>query len=115
LTSKKIGDSERLAAIGYVNQFGTSHDTEERGGDVRQTSVTGRCKIDLARIGFGIGDELGNSPNRYRWIDLHDERYTADARDWKDVANKIELEARGKCRIDCVRLSDQKERMAVWC
>ena len=35
--------------------------------------VAGRRHVDLARIGFGIGDELGNGLGRNRWIDHHDE------------------------------------------
>ena len=37
--------------------------------------------IDLARIGLGIGDELGNGFGWKRWVYLHDERHADDARD----------------------------------
>src|SRR5262245_50353676 len=40
----------------------------------------GRSHVDLARVGLGIGDELGNRLRRNRWIHVHDEGDTGNAR-----------------------------------
>ena len=47
--------------------------------------------VDLAGIGLRIGDELGNGFRRKRRIDDHDVG-SARARDWRHVAEEIELE-----------------------
>ena len=39
----------------------------------------GRRHVDLARIGLGIGDELGNRFGRKRWMDHHDVGLADDA------------------------------------
>src|SRR5262249_54504769 len=73
----------------------------------------GRRKIDLARIGFDIGDELGNRSSRYRWIHFHHVRYTDDACDRGYVANEVEIELVIECRIDSIPRAHQEEGMAV--
>jgi hypothetical protein len=62
-------------------------------------AVAGRCHVDLAWIGLGIGDELGNRGGRDRWIHLHDKWIAADARDRCDVTNEIEAEPVVECRV----------------
>ena len=69
--------------------------------------------VDLARIGLGIGDELGNRLGRNRWIDHHDVGEAEDASDRRDVADKIEIELVVERRVDRVRRTDQKERIAI--
>ena len=54
-------------------------------------------------------DRLG----RKRRVHLHDERPTHEARDRRNVANKVEIEIFVECRIDEVRGCDQEERVAV--
>ena len=76
-------------------------------------AVAGRRHVDLARIGLGVGDELGNGLGRNRWIDHHDNGNAADARDRRDVADEIEIELVVERRVDRVRRSDQEERIAV--
>ena len=73
----------------------------------------GRRHVDLARIGLGIGDELGNRLGRNRWIDHHDEGRADDARDRRDVADEIEIELVVERRVDRVRRQDQEQRIAV--
>ena len=65
-------------------------------------SVAGRRHVDLARIGLGIGDELGNRLGRNRWVDHHDEGTADDARDRRDVADEIVIEFLVERRVDRV-------------
>ena len=76
-------------------------------------SAASRGHVDLARIGFGVGDELGNGLGRNRWIHDHDTGLAADARDRRDVAKEIVIELIVERRVDCVWCTDEKERVAV--
>src|SRR5262245_10845077 len=78
-----------------------------------QAPIACRRHVDLAWIGLGVGDQLGNSFGRNRWMHHHDEAVAADACDWRDIANKIETELLVECRVDCARRSDQEEHIAV--
>src|SRR5450759_1929782 len=78
-----------------------------------QSPVAARRHVDLARIGFGISDELGNGPGRKRWIDLHDEWRAHDAGDRRDVADEIETELVVKRGIARVCRRDQEEGVTV--
>ena len=49
-----------------------------------------RAQVDLAGIGLGIGDELGNGLRRERRVHQHDERIVVDARDRDDVACDVD-------------------------
>ena len=54
------------------------------------TSDAGRSHVDLARIGFGMGDELGDRLGGNRWMDLYYVRLAANPRDRRDVTEEIE-------------------------
>src|SRR5262245_37759817 len=68
---------------------------------------------ELARIGLGIDDELGDRIGWNRWIDHHDLGKADNARDGRDVADKIEIELFVERRIDRVCRSDEEERVAI--
>src|SRR5712671_3646074 len=72
-----------------------------------------RRHADLARIGLGIGAELGDRLGWNRWFDHHDLGKADDARDSRDVADEIEIELFVERRIDRVCRSDQEERVAI--
>src|SRR6478736_10242273 len=72
-----------------------------------------RCHVDLAGIGLGVGDELWNRLSWNRWIYHHDIRCAHEACDRRDVADEVEIEFIVERRIDCVRCTDEKKRMAV--
>jgi hypothetical protein len=44
------------------------------------------------RIGFGLGDEFGNGLDPKRWVDHEDNGDACDARNWRDVADEIEVQ-----------------------
>src|SRR5918995_6302239 len=54
-------------------------------------SASARCHVDVARIGRGRGDDLGNRLLRERWVYRHNERYRVDTEDGCDVAEKALL------------------------
>src|SRR5262249_24182606 len=70
-------------------------------------------QIDLARIGLGVSNKLGNRLGWNRWIDLHDKRPVANACDRRSVADEIEIQLIVKRDGNRVCQNDQKERMAV--
>jgi putative ABC transport system substrate-binding protein len=67
-----------------------------------------RRHIDLARIGLGVRDELGNRLGRDRWMDGHDKRLADDGCDRRDVADEIEIEFVVERRVDRVEATDPK-------
>ena len=78
-----------------------------------RTADAGRGHVQLAGIGFGIGDELGNGFRRYRGVDLHDQRNALDPPDRRDVADKVEAELLIERDVDCILRVHQQQRVAV--
>ena len=76
-------------------------------------AVTRRRPVDLAWIGLGIGDELGNRLGRHRRIDLHHVRHPHDARNRGRIPQEVEGKLRIERRVDGVRRVDQEQRVAV--
>ena len=64
-------------------------------------------------MGLGVGDELGNGLDRNHGIHHHQVGHADDARDRRDVADKIVIELVVKRRVCRVRQRDQKKRVAV--
>ena len=56
------------AAIGHVNHVDAGHHLEQLARHVRWRAGAGRGHADLARIGLGVGDELGDRFGRKRWV-----------------------------------------------
>src|SRR5262249_44482908 len=78
-----------------------------------RVSGAARRKIDLAWIGFGVGNELRNGLGGKGRINHHYKRNAEEARDWRDVADEVEIELVVERRIDCVRRSGPQQRIAV--
>src|SRR5437667_7898402 len=76
-------------------------------------SVAARCHVDLARVGPGIRDELGNRLRRERWVYRHNEGDRVDACDGCNVAEEVEIEFLVKRRIDRGRGADQEQGVSV--
>ena len=113
LPADQIGKRERLAAVRDVDHVDAGHHLEQLAGDMERTPGAARRHVDLARIGLGIGDKLGNRVHRNRWIDFHDKRNGGNARHRRDVADEIEIEFAVERRIDCVCRDGQHQRVAV--
>ena len=52
---------------------------------------TGRRHADLARIGLGKGDKLGNGLSWKRWVHHHHVRRAGDACNRRNIADEIEV------------------------
>src|SRR5712691_10103108 len=76
-------------------------------------SVAARAHADLAWIGLGIGDELGNGRDRKRWVHLHDMGHADDARDRCGVTDKIVVELFKQRCVDRGSSADHEECVAV--
>src|ERR1700746_4147026 len=76
-------------------------------------SDTARRHGDLARIGLGIGDELGNCLGWNRWMHHYDVRLAVNACDRRDVADEIETELVIERGVDGVPTADDEQRVAV--
>src|SRR5262245_23673717 len=76
-------------------------------------SGTARRYIDPARIGIRIGDELGNSFGRNRWMHRYDVRLPVNACDRRDVADEIETKLVIERGVDGIPTADHEQRVAV--
>jgi len=96
-----------------VDDVDAGHEFEQFRRDMGSGAVARRGEVELARIGLGIGDELGDGFDRQRRIHLHDHRGAHDAGDRGDVAKEIEIEVVVERGIDHVRRRDQEQRVTV--
>ena len=80
---------------------------------MRRAAVAGGAEIDLARIGLGVGDELGRGLDRKRRRDLEHRGRLHDAGDRHHARHVIEVQMRIERGVDGVRRGDQKQRVAV--
>src|SRR5262245_44571585 len=74
---------------------------------------TARRHDDLAGIGLGVSDQLGNGLRWKRRVYHQDSRSAVDARNRRDVANEVETEVVIECHVPCVMCTDLEERIAV--
>jgi hypothetical protein len=80
---------------------------------MRPRAVAGRRHVDLVRIGFGIGDELGDRFGRDRLVDHHDPGQAHGAGDGRDVMEKIEIQMLVERRVGGGRGRDGQQRVSV--
>src|SRR5262249_14930249 len=109
LTAYHVGECRRRAAIGHMYEVDPGHHLEELAGNMDRCSSTAGCHIDPARIGLGVGDELGNCSRWNRGVDLHDEGDADDGSDGRDILDEIEAEIFIKRRIDRIARRDLQE------
>src|SRR5712675_2507854 len=74
---------------------------------------TRRPHADPARIGLGIGNELGNRFDRNRRMYHHHHWQSHNAGDRRNVAKKNEIELFVESRVDWPRHVGLEERIAV--
>jgi len=80
---------------------------------VAATSYAGRCHIDLARMDFGVRDQLGNGFDVKRRVRHNDVGLAGDAGHRRDIADEVEGELVIERRIDGGVRTDHQERVAV--
>src|SRR6516164_414744 len=112
LAAEQIGLRGRRAAIRYVKYANTSHHLEQLARQMAQVPIAGRCHIELARVGLGIGDEFGNRLRRNRWIYHHHNGHVNHARDRRDIEGEIVLERFVERRVDGIRRREVEQRVA---
>ena len=113
LPAEQVDERGSPAPIGYVHHVDAGHHLEQLADHMRAAPVARRGHVDLARIGLGVGDELGNGLSWNRWMNQHDVGLAADARDRCDVTNKVVIELVVERRADYRVGTDQEERIAV--
>src|SRR5262245_65293434 len=96
-----------------MHQVHPGHQLEQLAEDMGGSSDPTRRHGELAGIGFGIGDKLGNRLNWNRRIYLQDTGCTDEAGDRHDVADEIEVELVVECRVERVRRMDKEERVTI--
>src|SRR5262249_1436668 len=95
-----------------MNHVDAGHHPEQLRPPEGGSSDTTRRHGELTGIGLGISDELRNRFGRYRWM----YGVPDDAGDWRDLAEKIEIELFVRRSIDRVCRSDEEECVAIgWC
>jgi len=82
-----------MPAIRYVHEVGAGHDFEQLAGDMVGAANTGRAITNSTGIGLGTGDELRNRLGWNRRVHHHDVGIADDARDRRNVADEIEIQA----------------------
>src|SRR5262249_62419737 len=111
LSAQQIGNV--TAAIWNVDQVDAGHHlepfTEERG----HGPAAGRSHVDLAGIGLGVGDELRDRLGWNGWIDNHDIRGAANARDRRYFADEIEIELLSRLSRSTARQAGAYSRQAL--
>src|SRR5215831_18727235 len=95
-----------IASVVHVHEVDSGHHLEQFTGNMVSGTDAGRRLVDLARIGLGVGNELGNRLDRHRWIRLHDKGLAMSARDRGDVADQIEIKLLVERGVDSVHRSD---------
>src|SRR5262249_18504198 len=72
-----------------------------------------RRRVNLARVGLGIDDQLGHGLGRYRRMKHDKVGDCANTSNRRDVADKIEIELVVERRVDCVRGTNQEKRVTI--
>jgi len=113
LPAEQIRQCRSITAIRDVDQIDASHHFEQFAREMASAPDTGRRHVDLAWIGLGIGNELGDRRGRNGWIDHQDEGTAGDACDRCDVADEIEPETAVERRVGGIRRSRQEQSISV--
>src|SRR5262249_3778086 len=82
-------------------------------GDMLHASVAARHIVELAGIGFGIGDELRNGLGRNRWMYHQEAGFAANTRYRHNVVGEIEGQLLVERGADRVRGAHEEEGVAV--
>ena len=95
-----------------MHHVDTGHHHEQLAGHMGYGPVAGRRHAERARIGLGIGNELGEGVGWNRWIYFHDVGH-AHARDRRYVADENCNSVCEQRRVDRIWLADHEKRVPV--
>ena len=90
-----------------VHEIDARHEPEQFARDMLRAANAGGCHVDLARIGFGVGDELRHGLGRKVRQHFHDQRDTEDSGNRSDVVHEIEWQFGKERSVDRVLRIDQ--------
>src|SRR6516225_757024 len=96
-----------------MSKLNSGHHLEQFACQLTGRTYTSRAHVDLAWIGFGVSNELGDCFSRNGQIDEHQVGHADDPRNWRYIAHKVELEIAIERRITRIRKIRQKERIAI--
>ncbi len=100
LAGQQVGDRRIGAAIGHVHDVDAGLELEHLGEQMRRGAVALRAEHDLAGIGLGIGDKLGERLHRHRWRDAHHQRRDDEQADRREDLERIVVDAPEHGRAD---------------
>src|SRR5262245_26916805 len=113
LPPHQIAERGSGASIWHVYHVDARHHLEQLAGNMGCRSIARRRHVDVAWIALGIGDEFRNGLGGNRRVHLHDEGCANNARDWRYVADEIEVELFVERRVDGIRRADQEDRISI--
>src|SRR5882724_9541382 len=96
-----------------MNHDDTGHHLEQFAGEMLRSPVAARGIVDFARIGLGIGNELGDALGWKRWIDLHKVWNPDNSRNGRDVTEEIVVEPVVEGGINRMCRTYQEEGVAI--
>jgi len=96
-----------------VHHFNSGLSFEQDAGDVRNRAGPKGGKTEFARIGFYIGNQLGDRPDGDSGVHLQNFGRTSKPGDHRDVAYEIEIEIGVERRVDCIGRDGSKKRITV--
>ena len=112
-TANQVSQRRRRTAIRHPYHVDASHHHEQLAVHIQHAPATGRPHVDLAGIGFGIGNEFRNGFGRERRVHDHHARPAGYACHRRDVVDEIEVEIVVERCIDRIDRSDEEERIAI--
>src|SRR5262252_7454922 len=99
--------------IRYVEHFHAGHHLEQLAVHMLRAPDAARRHIDLTGIGLGISDQPGNGLRWERRVHHQDPWSAAQARDRREVADKIEAEVVVQGRVERIDRRNVEQRGAV--
>src|SRR5262245_12410215 len=113
LSTEQIIERRPATTIGYMGHVDAVHRLERLTRQMGGSADPGGRQANLARVGLGIGDELGNSFGRNRWMYRYDVGLPVNAGDRRDVADEIETKLVIERGVDGIPTADHEQRVAV--
>src|SRR4051794_37977707 len=96
-----------------MHEVDTGHHLEQLAGEVRGRAAAERGHADLAWIGLGVGNELGDGFRRDRWVRNHHHGIIDESRYGCDIALQVEGEAFIHASVDYGGRTEKQQRAPI--